>query len=290
MPVDTPLTLLPLDWPPGSAAIPVLLLHGIYGAGRLFEPLARDVGPAFGLLTPDMVAHAGNRHVEGPLDAESAAAALVPLIDAAGIDRFHLVGHSHGGAAAQALARLLPGRVATLVLVATYAFQPLTPRERLGGILAPRIVPLLGSHAIASMIRLTRSAGGGRRLERAVAGRLADVIGANDRHLMAESLRRARRFDSRPWLRELRMPTLVVVGRRDHMVSPRQSAILATGVGDGRLRRIDDAGHMLPLSHPDAFARLVRDWLREHEARPAAEPSVQSTGSRVGRAVVPAVV
>lgn len=287
MPVDPQLTLLPLEWSPGSATVPVLLLHGIYGAGRLFEPLARELGPVFGLLTPDMVAHAGNRRVEGPLDAESAAAALVPLIDAAGIGRFHLIGHSHGGATAQSLSRLLPGRVTSLLLVATYAYQPLMLWERLSGLLAPRLVRLMGSQSIATMIRSTRSAGGGRRLDRDTADRFAGVIAANDRHLMAAALLRARGFDSRPWLHELRMPTLVVVGRRDHMVSPRQSTILASGVADGRLRSIDDAGHMLPLSHPDAFARLVLEWLREHEAGSVATPSLRHSMA-TDRVAVPA--
>ncbi len=92
---------------------------------------------------------------------------------------------------------------------------------------------------------------------------LAAVAAANDARRMAEALRSARPFDSRACLGELRVPTLVVAGGRDWVVSPRQATVLAGGIPNARLHCLVDGGHELVLSHAAELAELLRDWLNE---------------------------
>jgi 3-oxoadipate enol-lactonase len=246
---------------------PLLLLHGLLATGDLFAQITPRLREHCRLLAPDLRGHGRERRLPGPYDAEAIAADLAPTLDALGVDSAHVLGHSHGGAAAQVFARAHPSRVRSLILVSTYTRQRLTWWERLGGLLAPPTVTRLGMARVARLERLLRSAGGGRRLTPEAAALGAAAMAANDGRQMAAGLSAARRFDSRGWLGTLQMPTLVVAGDADRVVSPRQARLLAEGMPGARLRVLPGAGHQVPLSHSVELATLVAEWLAEVENR-----------------------
>jgi pimeloyl-ACP methyl ester carboxylesterase len=240
----------------------------------MFGFLARMLAETYRLLAPDLRGHGSGGYLPGPYDAETIAADLAPTLDALGVVSVHVLGHSHGGAAAQAFARAHPDRVRSLMLVSTYTVQQLTRWERIAGVLAPPTVALLGAHRLARLVRWLRPAGGGRRLTPEAAALRATMVAANDSRRMAAALRSARRFDSRGWLGAVQVPTLVVVGDADRVVAPRQSQLLVAGIRSAQLHALSGAGHELPLSHPVELAHLVAAWLADVEHTPAAwEPS-----------------
>jgi 3-oxoadipate enol-lactonase len=242
---------------------PLVLLHGVLVTGDVFDQLAPRLAGHCRLLVPDQRGHGRSASLTGPLVAEALAADLVPTLDALGVRSAHVLGHSQGGATALAFARAHPERVRSLILVSTFVIQRLTWWERLAGSLAPPVVRALGTARIANLIRRTRTASGGRRLTPEAAEVLAATVAANDTDRMAEALQAIRPFDSRGWLEELRVPTRVIAGDQDRMVSPRQARRLASGIRGARLDYIPDAGHELPLSHPDELAHLIVEWLDE---------------------------
>ena len=235
----------------------------------MFGFLAPMLSETYRLLAPDLRGHGRGGYLPGPYDAETIAADLAPTLDALGVDAVHVLGHSHGGAAAQAFARAHPDRVRSLMLVSTYTVQQLTRWERMAGVLAPPAVTLLGTPRLARLVRWLRPAGGGRRLTPEAAALRAAMVAANDSRRMAAALRSARRFDSRGWLGAIQVPTLVVVGDADRVVAPRQARLLAAGIPGAQLHALRGAGHELPLSHPVELARLVRAWLDDVETMPS---------------------
>jgi pimeloyl-ACP methyl ester carboxylesterase len=101
---------------------PVVLLHGfpqdssswdrvvpfLHEAGcRTYRPDQRGYSPG---ASPEPVPAYEMSHLVGD---------VVALLDAAGIDRVHLVGHDWGGGVAWAVAGASPGRVATLTVLST---------------------------------------------------------------------------------------------------------------------------------------------------------------------------
>src|SRR5919198_3766896 len=100
----------------------VVLLHGFGGdlLTWLFvaEPLAR--GRVVYAL--DLPGHGGSSTEVGDATVDAFAAVLGEFLDALGIERAHLVGHSLGGAIAVAYASAHPERVRSLVLVASAGF------------------------------------------------------------------------------------------------------------------------------------------------------------------------
>jgi pimeloyl-ACP methyl ester carboxylesterase len=235
----------------------------------MFGLLAPALSESYRLLAPDLRGHGRGGHLPGPYDAETIAADLAPTLDALGVASAHVLGHSHGGAAAQAFARAHPDRVRSLMLVSTYTNQQLTWWERIAGVLAPPAVTLLGIPRLARLVRWLRPAGGGRRLTPEAAALRATMVAANDSRRMAAALRSARRFDSRGWLGAIEVPTLVMAGDTDRVVASRQAQLLAAGIPSAQLHVLAGAGHELPLSHPIELARLMEAWLDDVETMPS---------------------
>jgi pimeloyl-ACP methyl ester carboxylesterase len=244
---------------------PLLLLHGLLATGDEFGLLSPLLSETYRLVVPDLRGHGRGGHLPGPYDAETIAADLGPTLDALGVGAVHVLGHSHGGAAAQAFTRAHPDRVRSLMLVSTYTVQQLTWWERMAGILAPPGVTLLGTPRLARLVHWLRPAGGGRQLATEAAALRATMVEANDSRRMAAALRSARRFDSRGWLGAIEVPTLVMAGDTDRVVAPRQARLLAAGIPGALLHVLAGAGHELPLSHPIELAQLVGAWLDDVE-------------------------
>jgi pimeloyl-ACP methyl ester carboxylesterase len=62
-------------------------------------------------------------------------------------------------------------------------------------------------------------------------------------------------------LREVKQPTLLVVGRQDRIVDPRQSVTAAKLLPHGRLVVLDECGHAPQMEKADTINRLVVDFL-----------------------------
>jgi 3-oxoadipate enol-lactonase len=54
-------------------------------------------------------------------------------------------------------------------------------------------------------------------------------------------------------LKEIRVPTLILVGDRDNPAMPHCADFLARGIAGGRVQLVPGADHLLNLSRPDAF-------------------------------------
>ncbi len=256
---------------------PVLIIHGIYGSGFLLSSLTNHLATRYHVIAPDMRGHGDSGSIPGPMYAESVALDLLPTLDKLGVTSVHVIGHSHGGATAQAFAHLAPEQVRSLTLVSTYTFQPLMWWERLAGVFTPLLVMTLRTTALSNLIRILRPSGGGPRLSRDNADLLARQIARNNARRMSVAFAAARSFNSRFWLDDINVPTLVVTGTSDHMVSPRQARLLAQGIRNAKYEELPGAGHMLPLTHQDEFEQLVMEWLAKVEqAAPALQVSAQN--------------
>ena len=102
----------------GAVARWILFTHGIYGAGRNWNAVARRViaaRPASGAIMVDLREHGGSKGREGPHTIEGAARDVVELIESIAEPVDALVGHSFGGKVVLMVARLLgdgaPGEV-----------------------------------------------------------------------------------------------------------------------------------------------------------------------------------
>ena len=92
-------------------------------------------------------------------------------------------------------------------------------------------------------------------------------------------------FGRRGSLGRVRAPTLVLHGGHDVMAPVANAQLLADGIPGAELHVVPDAGHAVPLEHPEASARLLVDWVRRHARRRAGRAPRASTsiGERLTR-------
>ena len=64
------------------------------------------------------------------------------------------------------------------------------------------------------------------------------------------------------------MPTLVTCGRYDE-ITPGCSEAIVAGIPDARMVVFEESAHVAHLEEPEAYARIVEEFLARREARAA---------------------
>jgi pimeloyl-ACP methyl ester carboxylesterase len=171
-----------------------------------------------------------------------------------------LVGTSMGGILALEVLRQAPQRVAALALLGSSA-RPDTPElialrsnaitlfetGRMDEVLRANVP--FAFHPIAS------------RNTELVAAYLAMVRRAGPEQLVIQNRAIMARADSRPLLKDIRCPLLVVCGDSDLLTPPECSREIAAAVPQARFELLPDCGHLLTLEQPEAVNTLLLDWL-----------------------------
>ena len=247
----------------------LMLLHGYTGRGQSMAALARAFESDYTTLAPDLPGHgdALERPVADACDFDECLRRLVATLQSTGHERAHWLGYSMGARLALGCAVRHPDSVESLVLLAgragiedpaeraarRLADEALAARIESGGVEA-FVDEWLAQPLFATLRRLGPQFLAGERRARL----------ANDAHGLAASLRglgpaaQPALFDELP---KVRVPVLLVAGELDV-----RFVELAHGLAR-RLPRaevcvIPDAGHAAHLERPEAFARVVRDFLR----------------------------
>ena len=94
----------------------MLAMHGVTGHGLRFRRLAEEGLPELRIVAPDLRGH-GHSTWAPPWNAERHVDDLLETLDAEGIERTALLGHSFGGLLALRLAQRAPDRVERIALL-----------------------------------------------------------------------------------------------------------------------------------------------------------------------------
>ena len=232
----------------GPKAGPTLLLiHGAGGSRLVWpDPLRRMSGAT--VYTLDLPGH-GRSPGPGYDSIVQYAEVAAAFLDAAGIERPVVVGHSMGGAVAQTLTGDTP--IAGLVLIATGARLRVAPPllEMLREI-PPAAADLINRLAWSPQADPTQIEKGRHALLQTAPGVLLNDMLACDR------------FDGRAHLAQIQAPTLVIAGAADHLTPAKITQPLAEGIPGARLVVVEGAGHMVMLEQPAAVTKAIGQLLR----------------------------
>jgi esterase len=100
----------------GAGKTPMLLLHGLLGSSRNWQSTGRDLAQHFHVMALDARNHGKSSH-EDEMSYSAMADDLAAWMDAQGLAKAVIVGHSMGGKAAMRFACRFPERVERLVVV-----------------------------------------------------------------------------------------------------------------------------------------------------------------------------
>ena len=114
-----------LDWgnlhyDEAGSGDPLLLISGLNGLAAPWQTIVPGLAERFRVITHDHRGLGQSDAWDGPYSVDQIAADVLGLMDRLGIARVHIIGHSLGGAVAQAIAADHPTRVAGLVIYASW--------------------------------------------------------------------------------------------------------------------------------------------------------------------------
>ena len=173
---------------------------------------------------------------------------LETVVDAAGLERFPLLGISRGGPIAIAYAVKHPERVTHLVLYGAFAAGVKhvgTPEQ------------LEARRALASLIRLGWGLNNPSFCKTFTSRFIPEATPEHERWLdelqrvstspenAARLMDRDDNIDVRPLLSQVKTPTLVIHCDRDHAVLPERGRLLAAGIPDARYVPLPSANHLI---------------------------------------------
>ena len=236
---------------------PLVLLHGFGGDHTgWFTILPRLSGVPS--LAYDLPGHGLSLHAAGAGKAGAMAKGLLLDLDGRGIERFHLAGHSMGGAVATLTAMRAPERVLSLTLLAPGGFGPeiaydvlerwagADSRSSIARALRAMTAPghETGAFEIGRVEANRRRPGQVAELKRIVTGLVDD--------------RGKQGAIPRDDLAALAPPTTLVWGDSDPVLSPRHT----NGLDDAmHVVRLPGAGHMLMEERPRDVAAAIKSTM-----------------------------
>ncbi|MFD1254425.1 Putative non-heme bromoperoxidase BpoC [Devosia equisanguinis] len=226
---------------------PLLLIPGLRCDSYLYAPLIGRID-------------AGTAAMVADVSRDDSIAAMASRVLAAAPPRFALAGLSMGGYVVLEIMRQAPDRVTHLALLDTNA-RP-DSDERKVARRAEMALVAAGKSALVSRMGLP-----GLLAPRHLDTPIAEAVHEMTMRVTPETYYRQQtaimgRIDSRPFLKDIAVPTLVGVGAEDQLIPLPLSQEMAAAIPGAELVVFPDAGHIPTIENPAAVASAVRDWLR----------------------------
>lgn len=232
----------------------VVLLHGFGGIADVWQSIIDRLAPQARVIAYDLPGHGRSALPADGSPVKAAVQAIRADLNRRGIDRFHLCGHSMGGAISTLVALAAPERITTLTLLAPggmgaeinaaqlHAYARAATPSELRDALAPMSGPAarMDEAAIAALAQSRTSQ------------RQLDTLSA-----IAEAITRGGRQGVIPaeQLAGLAMPVTVLWGTRDTTLPHGQTANLPANF---TVVSLDGVGHMLIEEASEAVVEVLQ--------------------------------
>lgn len=242
----------------GSGKPPLAILHGFLGSSRNWQTAGRELAADFHVLALDLRNHGQSPHdPDGSFGAM--AADVIEWLDASGIARIHLLGHSLGGKVAMRIACSRPKRIESIIVA------DIAPREYPGGSAEVEAMARLDLSTLASrqeadtrlaaavpdratrqflLTNLLRRDGGSFEWQANLPALLAALA-----DLKKSPLAPRDRFEGR---------ALFLRGDRSGFVRPEDESLIRGHFPRAEIAAIDGAGHNIHIDALPAFAAQIR--------------------------------
>lgn len=223
--------------------LPIVFIPGLMCTARIYQHQAEQLGQTHPVLLANHWSH------------DSMNAIAKSILDVAP-EKFALVGTSMGGYAAFEMLRQAPDRVAKLILMSTSA-RPDTPersadrRKQVDG--ARKCGLRVGTKALYP--KLVHPARHEDQPLLTTFIEMAEQLGVDAFARQIEAI--IGRADSRPTLANIRVPTLVVAGKDDVLITPDNSEEIAAGINGAKRELVDGCGHMGMIEKPETYTKLL---------------------------------
>ncbi|RFU43610.1 alpha/beta hydrolase [Actinomadura logoneensis] len=243
----------------------LVLVHGTGADGPgNWGPFIDALADRFTLIAPDLSGAGATRDAGGPILLDDLVRQVLGAADHAGLDRFHIAGHSLGGTVATAVAGTAPDRVLSLTPHAAWAktdpwmafqFDLWARLTRLDPELQARLLQF------TAMGDATLRARTEADFEAATAGFTQAIRAVSDGYL--RQIETDLTVDITALLPRITAPTVVISSADDRIVPPHHQRFMVEAIQGARLVEVP-GGHGLPFENPELFVRTFTEVLDSH--------------------------
>jgi 3-oxoadipate enol-lactonase len=241
----------------------LLFIHGFPLSNNMWKAQVEDLSDIARVVAPDLRGHGASEAVKGTYGMDLLADDCAALLDQIGLkERVVVCGLSMGGYVTLAFYRRYPQRVRGLILAATRA-QSDSPEAKTNREKAAAKAKEGGSSAIAADLLPKILAPQTYNAQPGLVEQIKNMMEQTSvEGIIGASLGMKERPDSRPTLEDIDVPTLILHGADDQIISPDEARQMNASIPDSQLQVLPEAGHLLNMEKPDLFNQAVREFLK----------------------------
>jgi aminoacrylate hydrolase len=233
------------------ARAPLLFIAGLGGRASFWDRQVEAFARGFETIAYDL---------KGRNTVEALARDALELLDARGIGRCHIVGHSTGGAIAQVIAAEHPERVDRLVLSSTWC-APTAPFNALFE-LRKKILLDLGSESYTLHGALVAWPDDWLQAHPEL---LRSKMDEPEKQAVLARLDAILAFDRAAQLVSIHLPTLVICAQDDNLVPLGHSRRIAAGIPGSVFKVLPYGGHFPQATATDAYNSALLEFLENRK-------------------------
>lgn len=253
----------------------VVCIHSSASSSAQWRPLMDRLAGRFRMLAVDLYGSGKSPMwpADRALSLADEAALLAPVFAVAG-ERFHVIGHSYGGAVALAAALAEPGRVESLVLFEPVLFSVLIAEDPTQP--AAREIAAVRDDTVAALERGNPHASGARFVDYWMGAGSWAAMPEPRREALATAMSKVKaEWDAA--FREptplsafaaLDVPVLYITGSDSPASARGVARLLTKTLPRVTTVEIEGVGHMGPVTHPDRVNALIERYLTDGPATP----------------------
>ena len=241
-----------------------VFIHGVLNDHSVWILQTRFLAHhGWNVLAIDLPGH-GKSGGEAPASVEAAAQAVIALLDAAGVDKAALVGHSWGSLIALEVAASQPDRVSHLLMVGT-AFPMAVSSALLAMSQAQPLqaIDLVNQFSHSMLAPPPSAMGPGTWLYGTARALMRRVLASNTAvNIFYRGFKACDDYKAGlQSMASVRCPVLFVLGRNDQMTPPKAAQALISSAACAAVVTVE-AGHQLMLEAPEAVLAAMAEFLR----------------------------
>lgn len=239
----------------------VALSHSLASSLIMWNPQMDALEPHFKVLRYDIRGHGGSEAPAGPYTMEMLGEDAIGLLDALGIDKVHWVGLSMGGMIGQSVALNHADRLLKLALCDTTAIIPKEAQP-----IWQERIDAAREKGMESQVEATME----RWFTPSFLSQNSPMLALIRKQFLAtpvegyiSCIQAIRKLNYLERLSEIKMPTLIIVGKDDPGTPVSASEAMHERISNSRLVIIPSARHLTNVEKPEAFAAALLEFLKD---------------------------
>ena len=243
------------EWGEGP---PLILVPGMAGGFELLGPLARLLASRFRVISYQLRGEDNCFALRSPFELHDLVSDLGEFVDWLCLENPTILGVSFGAVLALEFAARYPHRLDRLIVQGVGARFEQGLIQQVASTVLNRY-PLPADNPFVN--QFFNLLFGARQDNDALFEFVTRQCWQTDQSVMAHRFRLVESFDMDRKMGRIRVPTLVLAGDRDVLVSPRSLSLLCEGIPHARFARLPNCGHLAFVTKPTLVAEKVNEFL-----------------------------